>query len=297
MSSLLWCNGCPVDHSAGVDRLQSFGDGVCETMLLRQPPETAASLSTRLTPSEARDIHLYEAHMQRLEHGLQRLGLNCRLEQVESDISVALKTNISSPLAVVKLVVSRGVSGFGYRPDESAASRYVMVSTLPELADVNASAVFTVCLSPIKLGRQPLLAGIKHCSRLEQVLAARDSATRGFDEAIMLDSSGCVIEAIAANIFALHGDTLVTPALGNAGVAGVMREFVIAKAAGEHNLRIEERELSITDIREADALALTNCIRGFRIVTRFEEVEYPASPVLSALASWVRSAQLGQGDQ
>ena len=57
----------------------------------------------------------------------------------------------------------------------------------------------------------PILAGIKHCNRIEQVLA-RASLTR--DEAIMLDENQNIISVTQGNIYFISGKKLVTPKLG-----------------------------------------------------------------------------------
>jgi 4-amino-4-deoxychorismate lyase len=94
-----------------------------------------------------------------------------------------------------------------------------------------ASAAFSVGFSSVTLGTNPLLAGLKHLNRLEQVLAqmARDEA--GLDEVLMLSSAGQVIGGSMSNVFLADDSGLFTPELGACGVAGVMRRLVLEAAA------------------------------------------------------------------
>ena len=69
------------------------------------------------------------------------------------------------------------------------------------------------------MAAQPLLAGIKHLNRLEQVLASRDWPD-GVDEAMLGDDRGQPVCATRANLFWVRHGVLHTPALDRCGVAG-----------------------------------------------------------------------------
>jgi 4-amino-4-deoxychorismate lyase len=88
-------------------------------------------------------------------------------------------------------------------------------------------------LSPLRLGENPRLAGLKHLNRLEQVLAQRERPLE-LDEVVMQSHSGEVISGSMSNLFLVEGEQLVTPALDYCGVEGVMRRLVLesAPAAG-----------------------------------------------------------------
>ncbi len=80
------------------------------------------------------------------------------------------------------------------------------------------------------LGINAALAGIKHLNRLEQVLAQREAAAQGWEEALMCSSAGEVVSGSMSNLFVCrHGEWLTAP-LTQCGVAGVMREMVMELA-------------------------------------------------------------------
>lgn len=56
-------------------------------------------------------------------------------------------------------------------------------------------------VSLIGLGVNPLLAGLKHNNRLEQVLIKQDIEQQMVDDCIVLDCHGHIVEMCAANIF------------------------------------------------------------------------------------------------
>ena len=76
---------------------------------------------------------------------------------------------------------------------------------------------------------------------VNSTLAKRDAQKDGFDEAIMLDTSGYVSEATAENIFAVRDGIIYTPPLSSSILAGLTRDTVIHVARG---LGYEVREES-----------------------------------------------------
>ena len=79
-----------------------------------------------------------------------------------------------------------------------------------------------VRIGALRLAENPLLAGLKHCNRLEQVLARREWTDPGIAEALMFSSSGNLISGSMSNVFLVQGGRLRTPAVDRCGVAGVV---------------------------------------------------------------------------
>jgi len=109
---------------------------------------------------------------------------------------------------------------------------------------------------------QPALAGVKHCNRLEQVIARGECARRGTDEALMCDGDGHVICATAANVFVLLDGRWRTPRVDRSGVAGVCRAHLLPV------MEASEECLSPADVEGADAIFLCNAVRGILPVAR-----------------------------
>ncbi len=89
--------------------------------------------------------------------------------------------------------------------------------------------------------------------------------TRGADEAVLVNARGEVTEGTRTSVWARLGGRWWTPPLTAGGLAGVMRAHVLATdpLAGE-------RTLTPGDLRAADAVALSNALRGWMPV-RFVE--------------------------
>ena len=91
---------------------------------------------------------------------------------------------------------------------------------------------------------------------------ARD---RGADEAILLNTWGNVAEGALTNVWVEVGGRLWTPPLDAGGLGGVMRAHVLATDA-----RAGERPLTPADLRDADAIFLSNAVRGWMPVRLVE---------------------------
>lgn len=88
------------------------------------------------------------------------------------------------------------------------------------------------------------------------VLAKREAARLGFDEAIMLDASGRVAEGTAQNIFAVFDGQLHTPPLDLPILAGITRDAVI-ELAKRASLPVVQRAFSRDTLYQADEAFLT----------------------------------------
>ncbi|WP_412070456.1 aminotransferase class IV [Rubrivirga sp. IMCC43871] len=90
--------------------------------------------------------------------------------------------------------------------------------------------------------------------------AARAARARehGADEAILTNLSGHVIEGTRTTVWAEIDGRLWTPPLAAGGLAGVMRAYLL-----DTRPEAGERTLTAGDLRVADALFLSNALRGW----------------------------------
>ncbi len=224
----------------------------------------------------------WQAHMDRLGVGCERLGLAMPpqailLREVQT-VSAGL------PDAVVKIVLTRGGEARGYMPPEDnncvrIVSAHIYPDGIAELAREGVRA--RIC--DIRLAIQPALGGIKHLNRLEQVLASAELRDAGVAEGILLDREDHVISAIAANIFLVMEDRLLTPRLDLCGVRGVVRSQIL----DEFGDRCEQRRIMVDMLREADEVFICNSVRGIVPLTAIDDQEYEIGPVTRELQTWL----------
>jgi branched-chain amino acid aminotransferase len=87
-------------------------------------------------------------------------------------------------------------------------------------------------------------------------LARIEAIKSGFDEAILLNTAGKVVEASAENIFIVKNKTLITPPISSGSLEGITRDTVLALAK-EDRILTEIRDISKDELYLADEIFLT----------------------------------------
>jgi 4-amino-4-deoxychorismate lyase len=171
---------------------------------------------------------------------------------------------------VVKLFAWRKGVARGYRPTSSRCTVMALRYPLPAYPKSYWRQGVRVVRSGVILSQQPLLAGIKHLNRLENVLARRDWP-RGIAEAIVTDGGGRPIGGTRSNLFWTYGGSLCTPGLDRCGVAGRMRERVLGLAEGL-GIRVRVKAFSWEALMAADEIFVTNSVVGIWPVRELDGV-------------------------
>lgn len=186
---------------------------------------------------------------------------------------------------VLKLLVTRGIGPRGYLPPADQPIRRLMYfdATAPQTRP-EAGLRLRVCA--LRLGWQPRLAGIKHLNRLENVLARAEWSAPEIDEGVLLDQSDRVVSGVMSNLFVWRGDQLLTPRIDQCGVAGVARARLM-RLAKAHGMDIQETDLSLPAVFEAEEVMLTNSVMGLRRVACLEAKHWPGPVISPHLAEWL----------
>ncbi len=130
-----------------------------------------------------------------------------------------------------------------------------------------------------------LPAGIKFSANyLPSYLALKDARAKKFDEAILLDSRGFVAEATAQNLFVSKSGALFTPSTRSEILPGITRDSVMALAR-DAGISVEEKDLSVQDLYDADEVFLTGTATELMPVTRIEHTQYRIGPLALLIKS------------
>jgi 4-amino-4-deoxychorismate lyase len=238
-----WVDGVESLTLPADDRGLQYGDGVFETLLVRGK-----------TP------RFLEAHLERLARGLARLGIAFSAwDGLRADVDRAVRRAPED--AVLKIVVTRGTGPRrGYSPRGCVEPRRI-VSSFEASPVPDFGVGVDLRIATIRAASQPALAGLKHLNRLENVLASMEPEHGAHFESLLLGVSGEVVGGTMTNVFAVRGQTLATPPIVEAGVAGVMRAVVLRESAGL-GFAAEERRLTPADLTSADEVFVTNARLG-----------------------------------
>lgn len=242
------------------DRGLSYGDGLFETIRFR-----------------GADAPLWPRHMQRLHESCTRLRLPSPDPAVLQDEARAVVAGL--PQSVVRITLTRGSGARGYAlPPAPKPTRIVAGFELPLLIGDDYRHGIRVRLCQLRLAEQPLLAGMKHLNRLEQVLARAEWSDPAIAEGLLCDRHERVIGATMANLFAVIGGVLVTPALDLCGIAGVARAEILSVQPAA-----QVRELKLDELAGASELFLSSSVRGILPVRELDDRHYAVGPVTRAL--------------
>ncbi len=257
------------------DRGLAYGDGLFETIRM-----------------QGRQGTLLSRHVARLVQDAGRLGISVSRTAVLDAFHQGVArfaTDFGDRPWVLKLVLTRGGGGRGYRPDPKGAPHLVVVaSPAPEAPPENG---VVVDFSSVPLTVNPLLAGIKSLNRLEQVLAAR--ALQGdLFEVIQSNSEGHLVEGTRTNLLVRSVNGWLTPPTAQLAVAGVMRQWVLERlrARGEP---VAERPVLPGDVLGDDgtALYLLNSVLGVVPVRNLAGHDLPVDKGLATICDLLETLE------
>ena len=244
-------NGEPSETISVHDRGLQYGDGLFETLAVQNNQPLC-----------------WARHFARLQLGCQRLKIDCPAEKlILSDVN---RLCMDTKQAVLKMIITRGAGGRGYKSLQTELpTRIIAIYPWPDYPGENITHGVKVHICETRMGHNPILAGIKHLNRLEQVLASNEWRDPDIAEGLVLDIEGNVIEGTMSNLFAVRGNLGYTPDLDRCGVEGIVREYILETAA-ELNFEIEIKRIKLDDLLAVDEIFLCNSTFGIWPVRQIE---------------------------
>jgi branched-chain amino acid aminotransferase len=243
MSASVWFNGRLVkDGSLSLDpsdRGLLLGDGVFETIAV----------------FNAKAIWL-DDHLQRLRGAAAALGLTADRTNIEAAVKDLLG-QAQDRHGIMRITLTRGP---GVRGLAAEGSRPSLLATLSPWVRDSVFAPASLVTSSVRRNETSPASRLKTLSYIDNILAAREASSKKCDDALLLNTRGNVASTTIANLFILRGGRLSTPPLSAGILPGIARKKLMAFAKGE------ERELTPADLKDADAVFLTNSLRLIRPV-------------------------------
>lgn len=256
------------DTSASVpynNRAFRFGYGIFETMLMRESV-----------------IQLKEYHWQRLFDSIEKLGFEMpelmTREWIESEILKTVKKNKLEKLCRIRLQIYAGRGGL--YDGQNMWSEFVIecVPIEQHLLQLNERGLIT-CIA-VGLQKSPdTIANLKTSNALIYSLAAKQAKKNRVDDALVCNTHDNIIEGTIANIFWVKGDDIYTPPLSEGCVAGVMRKYLLEQMPMK-GINIQEKVLTREELKEAEAVFMTNSIRRIKWISNIDGNEYKIDKVI-----------------
>ena len=232
----------PVDNGAF-----RYGYGIFETMLVREGV-----------------IALVAYHMERFFAGLRQLYLDMPAAftpgNIEAQVLRTVKRNNRERLCRVRLQAYAGAGGL-YGPEISKPGYVIECFPLDEaVINMNENGL-VVGFADGLFKSSDALSNLKSCNALIYAIAARQAKANKWNDALVMNTRGNIIESTIANIFWAKGDVIYTPPLSEGCVAGVMRRYILDKVP-----EVREAELTNELLAAADEVFLTNAIKRIKWV-------------------------------
>lgn len=260
--STVFLNGeyMPIEEAkiSPLDRGFLFGDGIYEVI-----------------PSYFGQMVSFQGHINRMNDGLKAIGIELNWSDAQwqtlcKDLS---DKNGAGPLGIY-LHVSRGADTkrFHAFPENVAPTVFAMAFEIPipkkpDLATVGKGYALT-STEDLRWQR----CQIKSTALLGNVLHFQQGYEAGSQEVLLYNREKELTEASAANIFIVKNGIVVTPIQDNKILPGITRRLVIDILTKDGTLAVEERTITLDEVRSADEIWITSSSKEIAPVTMLDGV-------------------------
>jgi branched-chain amino acid aminotransferase len=231
-----------------------YGDGLFETMKMIRGK-----------------IILENYHFERLFSGLALLKFRIpslfTAAKLRKEIASLCKKNNCLELARVRLSVSRGNGGLY---DEIKNLQYIIecwpVNEPVNLLNKNG---LDIDIYPDALKSCDIFCNLKSANYLPYVMAAQYAKENKLNDCLVSNVKSRLADSTIANIFLVKNRLIITPALSEGCVNGVMRRYLLEKIGASPNFDAREGVVTKNDLETFDEIFLTNAMYGIRWVKQF----------------------------
>ncbi len=259
-----YANGASVAELAVDDRGLQYGDGLFETIAIRKG-----------------EPRLWSLHSNRLARGCKALAIKMPSDELLGDgiVHAIAASKLPDTYCTVKIILTAGVSRRGYARAESCTPTilFAAFATTPPPASFYRDGVETRICST-RLAMHSPTAGLKTLNRLEQVLARSELSENNLFEGLTMDADDNLICGTMSNVFFVRKQTISTPPIDSCGVAGVMREHLIASLAIQGQ-RVSLETMPLADLDTVDEVFLSNSQFGVMPVASCDAMRWGVGAV------------------
>lgn len=203
-------------------------------------------------------LFAYERHYDRMKHDAARMRVPFELssKDLHSRLVELVEANHAAE-STLRVSVVRNKGGLFESPGLTRETDLVAFT-----ADLRGWGS-GVKLSYVPNGRHGAspFAGAKVTSWAQNLTWYEEAHERGFDEVILLNEYGQISECTSANIFAIQGDSVVTPPLRTSGCLPGVTRALLLEEINVPGLKISERELSPSELEDSDQVFITSTTR------------------------------------
>lgn len=225
--------------------------------------------------AESGKIFKFEDHIERLNRGLEYLGVS-RTERVGeenilSQVKELLEKNgLSGKRSRIRIQVSLADKG-GYSKKGDPSTIVLITSELSQKQS-NLQKLILSETSVVPSSARP--SELKLSNMLHYREAFREAQEKDADDAVMLNGKGFVAESSIANIFWMKDERFFTPSADCDILPGIMRNSIIEILKDQMEYEVKEGRFSMDELLKADFIWLTNSVLELVPVTDIEKISF-----------------------
>jgi branched-chain amino acid aminotransferase len=244
------------ETQAYVNSAFRFGAGLFETILVLDG-----------------EIRLWQYHQSRLLNGMHILGFRLPKawseKTLEDHINDTIKQNSLSSARVRLQVFSEKAT----LDDHGETAFYIECREIDKSITMLNSEGWTLGFAEGLVKAIDKTSGLKTISALPYAIAAQQAVKNGWQDSLIPNSSGNIIETSIANIFWVTEDNIYTPPLSEGCIAGTMRRYVLDHLP-DLGYRLTEQPLTKEILKSAKSVFTTNAIRRIKWIRSIDGTEY-----------------------
>ena len=259
--SIAYLNGSylPLEEAriSPLDRGFLFGDGIYEVI------QYYGGRSVGLIP-----------HIQRMIDGLAAIEIksNKSVDEWKAllDDLVARNADVNENLGVY-VHVSRGADTkrFHAYPEDVEPTVFAFCFAVKDPAPVDRTAVKPISVNTTEDLRWKR-CHIKSTALLGNVIHYQEGHVEGHGEILLYNANNELTEASSSNAFIVKDGVVITPVQDNQILPGITRRIIIDTLKAEGSIQVEERVVTMDEVRNADEIWVTSSSKEIAPVTSLD---------------------------
>ena len=239
------------------------------------------------------ELQFIDEHFTRLWNGLQVLQFNIPKhftpDFLQEEIISLLQKNAHHKIARIRITLFRGDGGL-YDAADHTPNYLIQTWALPDdIGSWNSNGLVLGIYNEIKKSCD-ILSNLKHNNFLPYAMAALYAKNEKWNDAVLLNTTGRICDTTMANFFLVKNEIVYTASLAEGCIAGIMRKNMVQQLV-KNNMQVNEGQLTVDDLLNADEVFLTNSIYNMRWVQSIGDKKY-AHAVAQKIYSAVFSTNL-----
>lgn len=240
------------------DRGFLFGDGIYDA-----------------TPSYGGKMVAFQLHLNRMNNGLKSIGIDNPLTDEQwRDVAAKLSEKNGGQNLGIYFHVSRGNEGRRFHgfPTDIKPTVFGMVIEIdphPAIPDRKTKTGLRVLTTEDLRWRR---CNIKSTALLGNVLHFQQGFAAEKNETIMYNANNELTEASSSNVFIVKNGVVATPPLDHQILPGISRHIAIESMRAEGSIKVEERVVTMDEVRNADEVWITNSSKHIGPVVELDDV-------------------------